>query len=71
MNHLSSLGIAGNVYCVEMVDRDDKLFSTDYFVAFTAEGAIENAQDWLKREYPKEKDIIIGNVRRVIRNVIQ
>ncbi len=65
------LEVVGNVYYVEMVDGDDKLFSDDHFVAFTAEGAIESAKGWLESEYPDERGVIIGNVKRVICNVIQ
>ncbi len=63
--------VVGNVYYVELVDRDGDLFANSHFVAFTVEGAIESARVWAKEECPNKKDVFIGDVRRVIRNVIQ
>ena len=68
---MCDLKVVGNVYYVGMVNGDDELFSDDHFVAFTAEGAIESAKDWLEREHPDERGVIIGNVKRVLCNVIQ
>ncbi len=68
---MSKLGIVGNVYCIEMVDMDDKLFSVEYFVALTTKSAIDKAKDWAEREHPDRKDVGIDGARCVIRRVIQ
>ena len=63
--------VVGNVYYVELISKDGGLFGDNHFIAFTVEGAIESARVWAKKEYPNRKDVFIGDVRRVIRSVVQ